>query len=877
MKSKNKLLIKNNINRDKIRYLSLIILMLFSLLMLASCDFQDMPEEEITEQEKGDMKIFITIPEELQAQNADIKSILSEINLDKLKLTIARGEIEYTETAEISGEELEAEFVFQDLVEGAWELSASAIDDEGIDVAFGSEVAAVEAGETKEQSIELDILPGDLNLAINAPDNDQIKSGRVVLDGVVEEIEDIKKDFDISAGEHEEVLIDELLARIWPAEFILYDDQQKEIISVEDSIVVKPGRQTKANIDFDKGSLQITVDWELPPSNPQQVIADYNNGHVNLSWQEVEEADGYLVFRSQEEDDPGLKISDNMVTDTDYRDEFSFSKDQTYWYRVVAYKNNGLSSDFSESATVTPEAETELQGNILYEHNFPFALVDEFTALDESAVNLIDSGSTLNHKKVNAAYTETSSEKIVGYNSSLDRNQAVEYLQQEGYVVVDILPNINAALVESKEGKEISTADTINILQSLSQVRYAEVNQKVKAMATKTPDDELYGYQWHYPQIRLPQAWRVTTGSSNVNVAVLDTGINVGHEDLGNNIDEDSGYNFVDDDDDFIDHNGHGTHVAGTIAANSNNNQGVAGTMWESNIIPVKVMDDDGTGDIWDIAQGILYASGLLSDNMPEQKADIINLSLGSPASSDSLEEAVSEAAEEGVIMAASAGNAGEEELMYPAAYEEVISVGAVDFNYPHEPELAWYSNYSDNLDVLAPGGDLEVNSNQGDHIDGVVSPALDEEGEFVYRLKQGTSMAAPHVSGILGLMLANGVSVSEVREMLKDTAMDLDNVEYGSGLVNAYWAVSEVSEVKVEVGKESEDKFEVVAQKQVSLNQDSFLIEDIPAGEYKIKALVDVEDTNSLDPVDYYFEKDEIKIEGEIFEIDLILEEVVE
>lgn len=337
------------------------------------------------------------------------------------------------------------------------------------------------------------------------------------------------------------------------------------------------------------------------------------------------------------------------------------------------------------------------------------------------------------------------------------------------------------------------------------------------------PDDTYYDLQWHYPLINLPQAWDYTTGDSNVIVAVVDSGVFLAHTDLVSNLI--SGYDFVSssfdsNDGDGIDNNPddpgnsvipgysifHGTHVAGTIAAVSNNNAGVTGVTHNTKIMPIRVLGLGGTGSYYDITQGILYAAGLTNDSgtMPPQPADIINLSLGGSGNSMMLEDAITDARNAGVIIVAAAGNESSNQPQYPASYAGVISVSAVGFN----KSLAPYSSYGSSIDIAAPGGDMSVDLNADGNGDGVLSTVADDSSgirEPDYRFSQGTSMASPHVAGVVALMksvypaLTPDVvdSLIVAGQITEDISGDGElnrNDNYGYGLIDALKAVQQAT-----------------------------------------------------------------------------------
>jgi len=318
-------------------------------------------------------------------------------------------------------------------------------------------------------------------------------------------------------------------------------------------------------------------------------------------------------------------------------------------------------------------------------------------------------------------------------------------------------------------------------------VEYAEPNYI--AHAFMIPNDPYYGYQWNFHSvdeggIDMEPAWDVATGDGVV-VAVIDTGIRIG-TDLANTKFV-QGYDFVNDDTDPTDDNGHGTHVAGTIAQSTNNNEGVAGVAFNAYLMPVKVLDSRGSGTYDDIVSGIYYAV--------DNGANIISMSLGGSSPSTAMEDALAYAYSHGVTIIAAAGNDGTNVISYPAAYDAyVIAVGATQY----DKTLAPYSNYGTSLDVVAPGGNLDVDQNGDGYGDGILQQTFTLRGINVnwgYYFYEGTSMATPHVSGTAALLYSLGVtSPDNIRNILQTTAIDLGapgwDEYYGWGLINAYAAV---------------------------------------------------------------------------------------
>ena len=354
----------------------------------------------------------------------------------------------------------------------------------------------------------------------------------------------------------------------------------------------------------------------------------------------------------------------------------------------------------------------------------------------------------------------------------------------------------------------------IKALRQDPQVEYAEPNYALRALAQ--PDDEAYPFQWHYPLIGLPEAWDTTTGSAEVIVAVVDTGILPAHPDLvGQMVD---GYDFVSDpasagDGDGIDPNPrdpgnplaagsssfHGTHVSGTVAARADNGVGVAGAAYTSRVMPLRALGGGGAGTSYDVNQAIRFAAGLPNDSgtVPQRAADIINLSLGGGLFSQASQDLYKQVRAAGVVMVAAAGNEASSLPAYPASYEGVISVSAVDA----QRRLALYSNTGAHIDIAAPGGDNSVDLNGDGYPDGVLSTGGSATGSginFVYSFLSGTSMAAPHVAAVLALMKSVNPALTpeDIDALLVGGALSDDagapgrDNQYGHGIINAQQAV---------------------------------------------------------------------------------------
>jgi len=513
----------------------------------------------------------------------------------------------------------------------------------------------------------------------------------------------------------------------------------------------------------------------------------------------------------------------------------------------------------------------EITAEIAVKHSFPASPLDDFHT--KELTDLSDVSREVGFSSVSPgdkifADRKQADEIVVGFAEEIDLSELLDNLEGEGYQALKISREGNYAVFKpplTKNGEADVLSEFISELQSNPQISYAEPNYSYYALTVNHPDDTYYSYQWNYSQIRLPQAWSSSTGSSNVRIAVLDTGISSNHPDLAGQIDETDGYNVIADNNNFNDLEGHGTHVAGIIAAATNNNRGVAGIMWDCTLVPVKVLENN-VGSWVDIARGIRYAAGLTEAPQISQPVDIINLSLGGANKSETVKAAVEEAREEGIIIVAAAGNLGEKGLLYPAAFSEVISVGAVDFNYPEEPGLTGYSNYSSELDVLAPGGDLKEDSSNRGWKDGILSTYTSNGSSFSasadYKFMEGTSMAAPHVSGVIGLMLANGFSRDQdrVRSILKSTSMQLAGISQdigNAGLLNAYWALHRPDNITVYLLREESGQLVAWGKQELPVSGGIVNFSGLPPGKYQLQAHLDVQSTGERDPGDYYDELD--------------------
>ncbi|MEM1072047.1 MAG: S8 family serine peptidase [Planctomycetota bacterium] len=314
----------------------------------------------------------------------------------------------------------------------------------------------------------------------------------------------------------------------------------------------------------------------------------------------------------------------------------------------------------------------------------------------------------------------------------------------EAAAAIDAVPGLSAS--PARVGFPCSTIDspdTSSIIvpdDALFSEQYALLNDTLTTEIDSNGD------------INAAAAWVKTTGSEDVVIAVLDAGIAADHPDLREKLLP--GFNVVgadpSDTDDQI--SGHGTEVAGVAAAMSNNAQGIAGVSWGSPILPVTTANFLGfTSDVW-LAEGLEWAV--------DAGADVAILSFGLSAPSDILAAAVRDAKEAGVVVVASSGNTGTRGVLYPAAYPEVIAVGATDAN----DRVAVFSAFGPEIDLVAPGVDVLTTTRS------ILAPGVD------YTLESGTSISAPFVAGVAALLLSVDplLTPDEVRAAMLATAEDL-------------------------------------------------------------------------------------------------------
>lgn len=305
--------------------------------------------------------------------------------------------------------------------------------------------------------------------------------------------------------------------------------------------------------------------------------------------------------------------------------------------------------------------------------------------------------------------------------------------------IIEELPLFNAVVARPLDKEHaIGWAERWNQSQA---VQYIQPNHKVE-IATK-PNDRLYASQTYLQQIRAEAAWDVVTENRSITIAVVDTGVDLTHVDLRSNLVR--GVNLIDRSKQPQDDNGHGTNVAGIIGAVGNNEQGIAGIVWRTRIMPIKALEANGSGDESKLGEGIRYAV--------DNGAKIVVLSLGLYKYSPFMQEVVQHAEDNGVLLVAATGNDGQA-VKYPAAYPTVLAVGGVNQNNT----ITNKSNFGPELDIVAPWQ--------------VYTTAKD--GGYV--TNEGTSMAAPQAAGAAALILAKYPNMKpyQIRNLLRQTAQDI-------------------------------------------------------------------------------------------------------
>ncbi len=351
---------------------------------------------------------------------------------------------------------------------------------------------------------------------------------------------------------------------------------------------------------------------------------------------------------------------------------------------------------------------------------------------------------------------------------------------------------------------DVSVASAVERLSAMPEVDYAEPNgiRRMHQGSTFTPNDRYFRAQWNLKLVGAPRTWAIQKGKPEVAIAVLDTG--VAFEDFGpyrkapdwGGMRFLQGFDAVNGDSHANDDAFHGTHVASTVAEATNNAEGVAGFAFGCSLLPVKVLDQNGAGSDFEVADGLDYVASFRENGQNPVK--VVNMSLGAPGFSETIKRAVDRVVQAGIVVVASAGNDGTGTVDFPANLDNVIAVGAVDGRKQRAP----YSNYGSALDLVAPGGDPDRDDDDDGNPDYVYQQTFDPDvppgvfDTFCYCGIVGTSSAAPHVSALAALLFSQGITDARaVRAAMEQTAEDLGSSgrddQFGHGLIQPAQALS--------------------------------------------------------------------------------------
>ena len=348
-------------------------------------------------------------------------------------------------------------------------------------------------------------------------------------------------------------------------------------------------------------------------------------------------------------------------------------------------------------------------------------------------------------------------ELLVQYRTGVAKEALDGEFTRLGAMMSEEIPGIGVRRIKVNEANRERIKAT---LAKHPKVKFVEDN--FMATAVTVPDDSIYSSQWHLPKISAPLGWDISTGTTTVSIAVIDSGVDPTHPDLAAKLIP--GYNFVAYNTDTHDVAGHGTAVAGSAGALGDNGLGVAGVAWHNPIMPLVVLDSSGSGSYSAISSAITWAA--------DRGAKVINLSLAGPYASSTLQDAVNYAWGKGVVIIAAAANEATSTPYYPAACDNVVAVSASD-TYD---KLASFSNYGAWIDVAAPGVTIYSTNNGGG-----------------YGAWNGTSFSSPITAGMAALIWSVNplLSNSEVVDILKQGTDDLGapgfDTSFGFGRINLY------------------------------------------------------------------------------------------
>lgn len=387
-------------------------------------------------------------------------------------------------------------------------------------------------------------------------------------------------------------------------------------------------------------------------------------------------------------------------------------------------------------------------------------------------------------------------------------------------------------------------------------VKAADINYPVYPLAFTVgtgqlevvPNDPYYNHQWNLSAVYLPFAWPLVETNATVRIAVLDSLISTAHPDLQQNLNLQDAYNVFEQSTNVSDYYGrtqqppysHGTHVIGIIGAAADNGRGIAGAAWGADvqIIPIVVLNQNNRSSLSHVIAAI--------DKAIELGVDLINMSLGANLSNPHehmLYAKIQEAHAAGIVMIAAAGNEGK--LIYPAGYDEVIAVGATTSDH----QITDYSA-QDGVRLFAPGG------SRTDPGAGILSTDFVQPSGDGYSVARGTSMAAPHVTGIAALIKSTYpyIGKEELEELLWDTGIMLDPQRPDQRLINAYAALANAPISSANIFFSNLD---TMTDYEVEFDQNRYFHQLLPPGLYRITAHIDTNHDQMVNPGEWYYESE--------------------
>lgn len=380
-----------------------------------------------------------------------------------------------------------------------------------------------------------------------------------------------------------------------------------------------------------------------------------------------------------------------------------------------------------------------------------------FERLSLTIALLLPAANVLAQQSSPPANSRIAGELLIAPKQGVSEEDLERLYKGEGGKKIRVLSRIKVHRIQVSE-RALDAVEAV--LRKNPNIEFVERN--FVAGAGLVPNDPSYSNEWHLPQISAPGAWDLTTGASDIVIAVIDSGVDPTHPDLANKLVP--GWNFLSNNSDTHDVLGHGTAVAGTVAAQGNDGFGVAGVAWKNRIMPLVVLNSSNAATYADIADAIIYAA--------DHGAKVINISIGGSTSSATLQNAINYAWNKGLVIAASAMNYSSSAPYYPAAADNVLAVGATD----QYDKLASFSDYGSWIDVVAPGVSIYTTQNGGG-----------------YWWVQGTSFASPQVVGLAALLFSRNPNLSnaQVVDLIRSNADDLGTAgfdsTFGWGRINAY------------------------------------------------------------------------------------------